>query len=45
MQIELRIEGNAAPADAIEKSQIDLAIVIGHEDRAAAQTVGQLDVV
>jgi DNA-binding transcriptional LysR family regulator len=45
MQIELRIEGNAALADAIEKSQIDLAIVIGHEDRAAAQTVGQLDVV
>jgi DNA-binding transcriptional LysR family regulator len=45
MQIELRIEGNAALADAIEKSQLDLAIVIGHEDRVAAQTVGQLDVV
>jgi DNA-binding transcriptional LysR family regulator len=45
MQIELRIEGNTALADAIEKSQMDLAIVIGHEDRAAAQTIGQLDVV
>jgi DNA-binding transcriptional LysR family regulator len=43
MQIELRIEGNAALADAIEKSQIDLAVVIGHKDRAAAQTIGQLE--
>jgi DNA-binding transcriptional LysR family regulator len=45
MQVELRIEGNAALADAIEKSQIDVALVIGHEDRAGAQPVGQLDVV
>jgi DNA-binding transcriptional LysR family regulator len=45
MQIELRIEGNAALADAIDTSQLDLAIVIGHEDRAAAQTVGHLDLV
>jgi DNA-binding transcriptional LysR family regulator len=45
MQIELLIEGNAALADAIEKSRIDLAVVVGHEDRAAAKTVGQLDVV
>ncbi len=44
MQIELRIEGNGALADAIEKSQIDLAVVIGHEDRAV-QTVGHLDLV
>jgi DNA-binding transcriptional LysR family regulator len=43
MQVELRIEGNAALADAIEASQIDLSIVIGHEDRATAQTVGHLD--
>jgi DNA-binding transcriptional LysR family regulator len=45
MQVELRIEGNAALATAIDASQIDLAIVIGHEDRAAAQTVGHLDLV
>jgi DNA-binding transcriptional LysR family regulator len=45
MQVELRIEGNAALADAIDKSHIDLAVVIGHEDRPAAQTVGQLDIV
>ncbi len=43
MQIELRIEGNAALADAIEMSQIDLAVVIGHDDRAAAQLLGHLD--
>jgi DNA-binding transcriptional LysR family regulator len=45
MQIELRIEGNAALADAVEVSQIDLAVVIGHEGRAAAQTLGHLDLV
>lgn len=45
MQIELRIEGNAALADAVEASQIDLAVIIGHEGRAAAQTVGHLDLV
>lgn len=45
MQIELRIEGNAALADAVEASHIDVAVVIGHEGRAAAQTVGHLDLV
>ncbi|MFP5230325.1 MAG: LysR substrate-binding domain-containing protein [Acidobacteriota bacterium] len=45
MQVELFIEGNAALADAIEKRRLDLAIVIGHEDRATAQTVGQTDLV
>ncbi|MFL6428420.1 MAG: LysR family transcriptional regulator [Acidobacteriaceae bacterium] len=45
MQIELRIEGNAALADAVDKSQIDVALIIGQEGRAAAQTIGQLDLV
>jgi DNA-binding transcriptional LysR family regulator len=45
MQVELLIEGNSALAEAIEKSRIDLAVVIGHEDRSAAQTVGQLEIV
>jgi DNA-binding transcriptional LysR family regulator len=45
MQIELRIEGNALLADGIEASQIDLAVVIGHEDRPSAQVVGYLDLV
>lgn len=45
MQVELRVEGNAALADAVETSQIDLAIVIGHGDRVGAQTLGELDLV
>jgi DNA-binding transcriptional LysR family regulator len=45
MQIELVIEGNGALADAIDKSRIDLAVVIGHEDCSAARMVGQLDLV
>ena len=42
MQIELRIEGNAALADAVEKSQLDLALVIGHGDRAMAKRIGEI---
>src|SRR5215472_16472930 len=45
MQIELVIEGNSALADAIENSRIDLAVVIGHETRPTAHTVGQLELV
>jgi DNA-binding transcriptional LysR family regulator len=45
MQIELHIEGNAALLDAVNKARIDLAVIIGHEDHANAQTVGQLDLV
>jgi DNA-binding transcriptional LysR family regulator len=45
MQIELAIEGNSALADAIENSRIDLAVVIGHETRPTAHTVGQLELV
>ena len=45
MQIELAIEGNSALADAIENSRIDLAVVIGHENRPSAHTVGQLELV
>jgi DNA-binding transcriptional LysR family regulator len=45
MQVELRIDGNGALAEAIDKSLIDLAVIIGHEDRPTAQTVGHLDLV
>jgi DNA-binding transcriptional LysR family regulator len=45
MQIELHIEGNATLLDAISKARIDLAVIIGHEDHANAQTVGRLDLV
>jgi DNA-binding transcriptional LysR family regulator len=43
MQIEVLIEGNAALADAVEKSRIDIAAIIGHEDRSAARVIGELD--
>jgi DNA-binding transcriptional LysR family regulator len=45
MQIELHVEGNAALADAVDRSKIDLAVVIGHENRAMAKTIGLLDLV
>ncbi|MDE1175902.1 MAG: LysR substrate-binding domain-containing protein [Edaphobacter sp.] len=45
MQVELRIEGNAALAEATERSQIDLSVVLGHEERAAATKVGEVELV
>jgi DNA-binding transcriptional LysR family regulator len=45
MQIELRIEGNGALADAIEASQLDVAVVIGQENRPSAKTIGHLAIV
>jgi len=45
MQVELRIEGNGALADAVEQAQIDVAMIVGHEQRAAARTVGELEMV
>jgi DNA-binding transcriptional LysR family regulator len=45
MHIELFIEGNAVLAEGIEKGRIDIAVVIGHEERAAAQRVGELEIV
>jgi DNA-binding transcriptional LysR family regulator len=45
IQIELHVEGNAILVDAIDKARIDLALIIGHEDHADAQVVGQLDLV
>src|SRR5581483_12260947 len=45
MQIELFVEGSGPLADGLDKARIDLAVLIGHEDRAGAETVGQLDLV
>src|SRR6266568_2722503 len=45
MQVELFIEGNAALAEGISKSRIDVAMIIGHEERAGANLVGQLELV
>ena len=45
MQIELRIEGNAALADAVGRSQLDMALALGHEDRAMARKIGEIRLV
>jgi DNA-binding transcriptional LysR family regulator len=42
--VEVRIEGNAALADAVEHGQIDVALVVGQEHRPSAQVLGELDV-
>ena len=43
MQIELLVDGNAHLVDAIRKSDLDLAAVIGHEQERGASIIGQLD--
>jgi len=43
--VELRIDGNAALVDAIEKNQLDLALAIGHDEKKTAEVVGSLDLV
>ena len=45
MRMELRVEGNAALADAIEKGQLDVALIIGHADGATAETIGEIPLV
>ena len=41
MQIELRIEGSAVLADAVERAQLDIALAIGHADRSMASHVAE----
>lgn len=45
VMIELRIDGNAALVDAVEKDELDLVLAVGHDDRASAEVVGSLDLV
>ncbi len=46
MQIELHVEGSATLLDAIDKSRIDLAVIIGgQENQANAQPAGRLELV
>lgn len=42
MQIELHVDGNAALREAVDNARVDVAVVIGHEDRAGAQAIGRL---
>jgi DNA-binding transcriptional LysR family regulator len=45
VQMEVRIEGNAALVEAIETEQLDVALVVGHADRPSAEVLGELDLV
>ena len=45
MRMELRVEGNAALAEAVEKSQLDIALTIGQADRARSEPIGQVPLV
>jgi DNA-binding transcriptional LysR family regulator len=43
--VELRIEGNAALVEGVEKGQLDLALTIGDFERAPAELLGELELV
>jgi DNA-binding transcriptional LysR family regulator len=45
VQLEVRIEGNAVLVEAIEKGELDLALVVGHAHRATAITLGEIPLV
>lgn len=45
VMVELRIDGNAALVDAIEKNELDVALAIGRDDKPSADVVGSLDLV
>jgi DNA-binding transcriptional LysR family regulator len=45
IQMEVRIEGNAALVEAVENGQLDLALAVGHSERSTAQVLGQLELV
>jgi DNA-binding transcriptional LysR family regulator len=45
VQVEVRIEGNAAMVDAVEQGQLDLALAVGQADRTTAETVGTIELV
>jgi len=45
VQMELRIEGNAALVEAVEKGQLDLALVVGQAERPTAEVLGELELV
>jgi DNA-binding transcriptional LysR family regulator len=43
--VEVRIEGNSALVDTVEQGQLDVALVIGHAERATARKVGSVELV
>ena len=45
VMLEVRIEGNAALADAVAKRELDLAVAVGQQNRSSAQVLGNLPLV
>ena len=43
--MEVRIEGNAALVEAVQKGELDMALAVGQEDRPTAQRIGELELV
>lgn len=43
--IEVRIDGNAALVDALEKEQLDLALTVGQAERPTAQVLNEIELV
>jgi DNA-binding transcriptional LysR family regulator len=43
VQMEVRIEGNAALGEAVDNGHLDLALTVGQAERRTAETVGQLE--
>jgi DNA-binding transcriptional LysR family regulator len=44
-QVEVRIEGSGALADAVDAGQLDLALALGQAQRAGARTLGEVSLV
>jgi DNA-binding transcriptional LysR family regulator len=45
VQVELRIDGNAALVDAVDKGALDVALALGQAQRAGARTLALLELV
>jgi len=45
VQLEVRIEGNAALVESVSKGEIDLVLVVGHAQRPSAIPLGTIDLV
>lgn len=45
VMIEVRIDGNAALVDAVEKEQLDIALTLGQAERPGAQVLNQVELV
>jgi DNA-binding transcriptional LysR family regulator len=45
VQMEVRIEGNAALVEAVQKNQLDLALAVGQAEHPTAEILGELEMV